>query len=93
MITKHTWYEKEYIIFCDESDQDGKFYSNFYGGLIVGASQYERVTNLLNEQKNQLNLFGEIKWEKVTEKYLDKYLQLIHFFFDEMKMDQCESEL
>ena len=25
--------EKEYIIFCDESDKRGKYYSNFYGGV------------------------------------------------------------
>jgi hypothetical protein len=31
--------EKEYIIFCDESDRFGKYYSNFYGGVIVGPSQ------------------------------------------------------
>jgi hypothetical protein len=30
--------EKEYIIFCDESDASGKYYSNFYGGVLVGSS-------------------------------------------------------
>lgn len=58
--------EKEYIIFCDESDREGRYYSNFYGGVIVGASNYERITRLLNEKKSELNLFGEVKWAKVT---------------------------
>jgi hypothetical protein len=60
--------EKEYIIFCDESEKEGKYYSNFYGGLLVGASQYESITKRLNAVKQELNLFGEVKWEKVTER-------------------------
>ncbi len=76
--------EKEYILFCDESDQRGLFYSNFYGGLIVGASQYERITQRLNEKKAELNLMGEVKWEKVTHQYLAKYQELIRLFFEEV---------
>jgi len=76
--------EKEYILFCDESDKDGAFYSNFYGGLLVGASQYQPVTDRLNAVKKSLNLLGEVKWQKVTETYLDKYKQLMDAFFAEV---------
>lgn len=76
--------EKEYILFCDESDGRGKYYSNFYGGVLVGASQYMRVTQRLNEKKTELNLYGEVKWEKVTQLYLAKYQELIHTFFEEV---------
>jgi hypothetical protein len=76
--------EREYIIFCDESDKEGKFYSNFYGGLIVGSSQYQRVTKKLNLAKQRLNLYSEIKWDKVTERYLPKYKSLIQRFFNEV---------
>ncbi|MBP6965484.1 MAG: DUF3800 domain-containing protein [Armatimonadetes bacterium] len=76
--------EKEYIIFCDESDKDGKYYSNFYGGVLVGASQYQRVTDRLNTLKKELNLFGEIKWAKVTQTYLPKYEQMVRAFFEEI---------
>lgn len=76
--------EKEYIIFCDESEKEGKYYSNFYGGLLVGASQYERITKRLNAIKQELNLFGEVKWEKVTERYLPKYEILMQHFFEEV---------
>ena len=76
--------DKEYIVFCDESDKQGKFYSNFYGGVIVGSSQYERVTYRLVVQKRGLNLFGEVKWEKVTERYLEKYESLVRCFFEEV---------
>ena len=76
--------EKEYILFCDESDKRGRYYSNFYGGVMVGASHYQRVTSRLNDKKAELHLFSEVKWEKVTERYLEKYQQLIRTFFEEV---------
>lgn len=76
--------DKEYILFCDESDRHGKYYSNFYGGVIVGSSQYERITDRLNNTKADLNLYQEVKWEKVTKKYLTKYEELIRVFFEEV---------
>lgn len=76
--------EKEYILFCDESDRHGRYYSNFYGGVIVGASQYQRVTARLNEKKAELNLYQEVKWQKVTDNYLAKYQELIQTFFAEV---------
>ena len=77
--------DKAYIIFCDESEVRGKFYSNFYGGVMVGSSQYDRITNHLNAEKQRLNLFGEIKWSKVTAKYLSKYESIIRTFFQELR--------
>lgn len=76
--------EKEYLIFCDESDKHGKYFSNFYGGVIVGASQYQRITDKLNTLKEYLRLFGEVKWGKVTEQYLARYALLMEAFFEEI---------
>jgi hypothetical protein len=76
--------EKEYILFCDESDKVGPYYSNFYGGLIVGASEYESITQRLQEVKQAHNLLSEVKWEKVTDQYLAKYLTLMAAFFQEI---------
>lgn len=77
--------EKEYIIFCDESDKYGKYFANFYGGVIVGASQYERITNELNAIKTEEKLFGEIKWSKVTDQYVEKYKIVVSNFFNEIR--------
>lgn len=77
--------DKEYTIFCDESDVSGAYYSNFYGGVMVGSSQYDRVTARLNAEKTRLNLFAEVKWSKVTALYLPKYQDLIKVFFEEVR--------
>ena len=78
--------DKEYIIFCDESDVTGKYYSNFYGGALVGSSQYDRITARLNAEKTRLNLFGEVKWSKVTANYVAKYESLMRAFFHEVRV-------
>jgi hypothetical protein len=77
--------ESAYIIFCDESDVSGKYYSNFYGGVLVGASQYDRITARLNAEKRRLNLLGEVKWSKVSAPYLEKYEELVRVFFQEVQ--------
>ena len=76
--------EKEYLIFCDESDTSGKYFSNFYGGVLVGASHLDRINALLNSEKQRLNLFGEIKWSKVSQPYVMKYEELMRAFFSEV---------
>lgn len=76
--------DKEYILFCDESDRAGRYYSNFYGGALVGSSQYERITTRLNEIKARLHLHHEVKWQRVTEQYLEKYQKLVQAFFEEV---------
>ena len=76
--------EKEYILFCDESVRDGAYYSNFYGGVLVGASRFEPASDQLAQLKTKLHLHGEVKWQKVTATYLPKYVELVDAFFDEL---------
>lgn len=85
--------EKEYILFCDESDRRGIYYSNFYGGVMVGASQYQRITIRLNKRKTELNLYGEVKWQKVTAQYLDKYKALMETFFEEIRQGHLRTRI
>ena len=34
---------RELLIYCDESDQSGRKYSNFYGGLLVESMHLVEV--------------------------------------------------
>lgn len=85
--------QNEYLIFLDESEARGAFYSNFYGGVIVGSSQYERITQLLNQKKKDLNFFGEVKWSKVSEPYVDRYIALIQVFFAEFSKGHLRARI
>jgi hypothetical protein len=72
----------EYIIYCDESASQGATFSHFYGGALIRAEHIDRVRKLIADKKNDFRLFGEVKWQKVSENYLAKYLELMDLFFD-----------
>lgn len=76
--------EKEYIIICDESDKSGPFYSNFYGGAIIGGSKYAKVSSRLESAKASLSIESEVKWSRVGSYELEGYKKLVDAFFDEM---------
>lgn len=77
--------EKEYVLYCDESVKEGKFYSNFYGGALVSGSQVAAIAGRLGSVKAAENLHREVKWQKVTDVYLAKYMTLMDAFFDEIE--------
>ena len=77
--------DKEYIIFCDESAKKGEYYSNFYGGVMVGLSQYDRIKKRLEEKKAELGFTNELKWQKITEPYLGRYKEFMSAFFEELR--------
>ena len=72
----------EYIIYCDESSDKGPEHSDFFGGCAVTGNDYDNIVKALNNRKAELKLCGEIKWVKVTEQYLDRYIQMMDLFFD-----------
>lgn len=76
---------KNYIIYCDESISKGKYYSNFYGGVLVDSKYFDYIVETLNTKKDELNMYGEVKWTKVTEAYLNKYIEFINLYFDFIK--------
>ena len=80
----------EYIIYCDESISRGKYFSNFYGGALVRSIDFDNVVKLLTNKALELNLFKEIKWNKVTENYLEKYEEMIKLFFDLIREDKVK---
>ncbi len=71
----------EYVIFCDESAQSGPKFSDFFGGAIVDGRYIDKITCAIKEKKEILNLNSELKWTKVTENYVEKYMEIIDVFF------------
>ena len=71
----------EYVIYCDESLGKGQYYSDFFGGALVKSSDFENVKATMESHKAALNLNNEIKWVKVTENYLQKYMEMMDVFF------------
>ncbi|MGI5848256.1 MAG: DUF3800 domain-containing protein [Candidatus Cryptobacteroides sp.] len=80
----------EYIIYCDESVYDGKYYSDFFGGVLVRSTDFMAINTALSEKKTELNLLSEIKWTKVTGNYLHKYMQMVDLFFSFIKQNKLK---
>ena len=77
--------KRNYVIYLDESSKAGTFYSNFYAGALIKAEDRQPISEALAAKKDELNLFSELKWVKVTDQYLEKYLEFTEFFFEYVK--------
>jgi hypothetical protein len=72
---------RELVIYTDESEKNGKFFANFYGGALVRSSDLDRVRDELHGVATALGLTAEIKWQKVSSGYLHRYIDLMTAFF------------
>jgi hypothetical protein len=77
----------QYVIYADESEESGPYFAHFYGGLLVRSPDLPIVLDQLKKAKEDLNLGGKVKWQKVTPQYLDKYMALMNTFFDLVESD------
>jgi hypothetical protein len=80
----------EYLIYCDESEKRGATYSNFYGGLLVRSTDLHRCLAAITACKTDQHLFGEVKWQKITDNYLEKYKSLMDVFFSLVAEDKLK---
>lgn len=72
-----------YYIWTDESDSTGKYYANFYGGILIRSEHYEEVLRRLSDVVKEVGLEAEeIKWQKVNEYTEERYKRIIDVLFD-----------
>ena len=81
-MSRHRQRRRELVIYCDESDISGKHFGNFYGGLLVEAARQQAVENRLKARCTALRLNDEVKWQKISTAYADKYIALMDELFD-----------
>lgn len=74
-----------YYIWFDESDKDGEFYSNFYGGILIKSKDIENVLYMMRIFVSENEINEEIKWQKVNTFNYEKYLKIVDFIFDLLK--------
>lgn len=75
---------RELVIYCDESESRGRYFSNFYGGLLVRADQLQIVAARMASQKDALGLRAELKWSSITPSVEERYRQMMTGLFDEL---------
>lgn len=73
--------DKHYIIYADESDKKGRYFSNFFGGVLLEAAERERISSELDAIKVRLGLTHELKWQNVDASNVDRYIEFIRSYF------------
>lgn len=73
---------RELVIYCDESDISGRHFANFYGGLLVESVHLAEVEGRIVAVRERLHLRDEVKWQKISHAYADKYIELMNEVFD-----------
>lgn len=73
--------KRNFVVYADESDREGRYYSNFYGGVLLNANDQESVSRDLDRVKLSLNLGREVKWSRVSANYLEKYIEFMRYYF------------
>lgn len=63
-------------LWLDESDKNGKYYSNFYGGILIDSKNYQNVLSRMCDVVSRNDIQDEIKWQKVNELTLERYKAL-----------------
>lgn len=73
---------KEFIVYTDESDEKGAYFSNFYGGVLVTSDDLDRINRMLSQKKHDLGLTSELKWNNINMGNYKRYQEYIGKFFD-----------
>jgi hypothetical protein len=81
---------REYVLYTDESVKEGRYFANFYGGALIRSHDLERVNSHLWDAATAQGLTAEVKWQKVSLGYLNKYVALMDAFFDLVSEDRIK---
>ena len=75
----------DYTVYCDESRHDGSDHNPFMaiGGLWVPSARKMELTKALRKLFRDSSLKAEVKWNKVSNLYLESYIKIIDFFFSQ----------
>ena len=80
-----------YYIWTDESDATGKYYANFYGGILIQSEHYEDVQQRLLAVVKEVGLENEeIKWQKVNEYTEKRYERIMDVLFALLGEDKAK---
>ncbi len=82
--------QKRFYIYCDESVKNGKFFSDFYGGLLISADDASTVIAHLDAINATFGRGDEIKWTKTDMLRLDLYTKMVDALFDLIEQDKVK---
>ena len=76
-----------YHIYCDESRQTKDRYM-VIGGIIIPEDNVAVFNQTMEKVRQEENMRAELKWSKVTNQKLSKYLCFVDYFLEQNKTDK-----
>ncbi len=81
----------KFEIYCDESGLEALTKKDAHrymalGGIWLPAEYRPALKMSIKQIKEKYNVFGELKWNKVSPAYLNLYKELIDFFLDSKEL-------
>lgn len=71
-----------FLVYLDESDKDGPYYSNFYGGIILDSDLLNEFNCRIGEVLSHTAINGEeIKWQNVNAFTIEPYMRVVDELF------------
>lgn len=80
-------------IFCDESDDKGPIFSNFYGGILIRDQHLANVRGILQGFKDTNGITGEMKWSKINKQNFEQYIGFTEKIFDFIDSDTIKARI
>ncbi|MDQ6764098.1 MAG: DUF3800 domain-containing protein [Bacteroidota bacterium] len=82
---------KGFYIFCDESLKKGRYYSNFYGGILIDKNEFEKIKHAITSKFQDLQIENsELKWGDVNTYKLQQYIEIVDVFFAFVKANSIK---
>ncbi len=81
----------KFEVYCDESGLEALSDKNAHnytaiGGIWMTSNYRDVFKSKVKEIKAKHNVFGELKWNKVSPKYLDLYKDILDYFFQSQQL-------
>jgi hypothetical protein len=83
----------KYTIYCDESEKDGKYYSDFYGGVLVKTTDVSNIEEDFSKFKCDNKFFREFSFKKIGCQDEKIYCLFIDKVFDLVDSDKIKIRL
>ena len=78
----------KYVVYCDESRHDGCADNKYMtiGSLWMPRDQRDSLSREFRDLCRANGLRSEVKWHKVSSKYLEAYKKAVDFFFQHQEL-------
>lgn len=85
--------KQKLILYCDESVRSGRYYSNFFGGVVAQAAASQVLDAEAKALFQQIGLTGEVKWSSINVSLEERYIEVVDWLFDAIEAERLKMRI